>query len=711
LSQSNRREHSIGFQIGATLQRTFGDSFRNVNRQLDATKKAVRNANQAWSAFGGRIVRVGLGIAGVATGVTAAVWRMADGIASTAASAYQNSSRLGMSIEGYQKLQFAMEQAGFGGLQLTSVMDGLNNTMARAAKTDEAWVAFGKQTGIDARKFAYLDAEQQLKVLANRYNEIQDPIKRAAFAQELFGSQAHEMQRVMALGANGIQEYMEQARRTGNVIDEETARQSLAYQNAKREFQASVSGIKTQLFSRLLPFFTQAFEGISSRLQSVDWDMWGERIVGWVQAAIPKVQEIAIAIGEFIARIWNGISAVTEFVGGWQNVAKIIGIAWGIVTAIKAINAIIAVAKVVQMAWNVVMALNPFVLIAMAIIAAIGLIIAAVILIKNNWEAIVEFFKRTGRVIADFFRNLWERITGFFQSAFNVVSNIWSAIVGFFRRIWDGIVAVFSFVINFYATIFRTAFNIVLNIWSAITGFFRGIWDGIVSIFSAVGGFFSNIFTGAFEGVTAIWSAITGFFTGLWDNILRGVRAFVDRVLDFFRPVTNLISSVGNFIGGIFGRGGNNSGEVSIPQYATGGIFTRPHIAQIAEAGAEAVVPLNNSNRAKNIWAQAGKMAGFLPNQSNTGSQPIGGGGVTNLFGGQGERRSLADVPMRAAAGGGYNMPINVNINISGNADGETVRGLQQAANNLTRQVQAAVQAMLPRALGDYERGQTRRSF
>ncbi|MDF1498515.1 MAG: phage tail tape measure protein [Patescibacteria group bacterium] len=53
------------------------------------------------------------------------------------------------------------------------------------------------------------------------------------------------------------------------------------------------------------------------------------------------------------------------------------------------------------------------------------------------------------------------------------------------------------------------------------------------------------------------------------------------------------ISNIGAGIGGVI-QGGLNS--VRIPHLASGGIVTRPTIAMIGEAGAEAVVPLNSSN-------------------------------------------------------------------------------------------------------------------
>lgn len=64
-----------------------------------------------------------------------------------------------------------------------------------------------------------------------------------------------------------------------------------------------------------------------------------------------------------------------------------------------------------------------------------------------------------------------------------------------------------------------------------------------------------------------------------------------------------------------------NVNGVSLPQRAEGGIITRPEIAMVAEAGyPEAIIPINNSARAAQLYEETGRMLGM----SGT---PAGGGG------------------------------------------------------------------------------------
>ncbi len=59
--------------------------------------------------------------------------------------------------------------------------------------------------------------------------------------------------------------------------------------------------------------------------------------------------------------------------------------------------------------------------------------------------------------------------------------------------------------------------------------------------------------------------------------------------------------------------GGRNG--ITLSEYANGGILTRPHLGLVAEAGAEAIIPLSSSkrNRGLDLWEKAGRAMGVLP--------------------------------------------------------------------------------------------------
>lgn len=61
-----------------------------------------------------------------------------------------------------------------------------------------------------------------------------------------------------------------------------------------------------------------------------------------------------------------------------------------------------------------------------------------------------------------------------------------------------------------------------------------------------------------------------------------------------------------------FGGGATGSATVTASLHADGGIFDSPHLGMVAEAGPEAIIPLDGSGNAMELWQEAGKRLGVL---------------------------------------------------------------------------------------------------
>lgn len=102
-----------------------------------------------------------------------------------------------------------------------------------------------------------------------------------------------------------------------------------------------------------------------------------------------------------------------------------------------------------------------------------------------------------------------------------------------------------------------------------------------------------------------------------------------------------------------FGGGATGSATVTASLHATGGIFDEPHLGMVAEAGPEAIIPLDGSGNAMELWQEAGKRLGAL----NDGPIQITPSGYS---GGKGEDAGSQET--RA----GSNRTIDININGNG---------------------------------------------
>lgn len=155
------------------------------------------------------------------------------------------------------------------------------------------------------------------------------------------------------------------------------------------------------------------------------------------------------------------------------------------------------------------------------------------------------------------------------------------------------------------------------NAFFAFAGFLRDYVAPLIGTFisssiSGIAGVISALITVAADVTSAVstaFSKIKTFFTDVKDFIISGSSAIWSPFYNAFKSVLNAIIGIWNkldfsisitvpdwvpFVGG---RGFNVADIFpDVPYLATGGIVTKPTLAMIGEAGAEAVIPLNKTN-------------------------------------------------------------------------------------------------------------------
>ena len=245
--------------------------------------------------------------------------------------------------------------------------------------------------------------------------------------------------------------------------------------------------------------------------------------------------------------------------------------------------------------------------------------------------------------------NIWEPFRDSFVDSIDWDDPAMQVVVG----LWDGIKKWFSdaktWVHDNIWVPFRDGFKEAFDIHSPsgkmkefggdiISGLFQGITDGISkirpaceniwstikSVFSSVGSWFQTTFSNAWQKVKDVFSTGGKIFDGIKDGIASTFKTIVNGLIDGINKVIrvpfNSINSMLNTIRGIEVLGVSpfknlwSYNPLSIPQIpklALGGIVNRPGRgvpAIIGEAGAEAVLPLENNTEWMDILAD--KIAG-----------------------------------------------------------------------------------------------------
>lgn len=349
--------------------------------------------------------------------------------------------------------------------------------------------------------------------------------------------------------------------------------------------KSNLESFQLMLYEKFEPSLRKGVEALNKLIDKFKWLITNsDKVKKKLKQIAPVITGIGTAIATFLVII-NKSAIIGAFVTG--------------LTAIK--TAFVGL-------WAV-LAANPVGL----IVAAIAGLVAAFVTLWNTSEE---------------FRNFW---IGLWDTVKNAVETAITAVAEFFQSAWDGTELV--------KEEFAAAWENIKTVWSAAGEFFAGVWTTIKGKFSSVGTWFKTIFTTAWTNIKSVFSNVGDFFGGIWDTIKSkftniGTKvgqaiggAFKSVINSVLETVENTINAVPDAINGaidilnkIPAVDIDHLGYVSLPRLAKGGIVNKSMLANIGEAGEEAVIPLEHNK------AGLKKIAGLLAEEMNGGT--FGGGKV-----------------------------------------------------------------------------------
>lgn len=158
----------------------------------------------------------------------------------------------------------------------------------------------------------------------------------------------------------------------------------------------------------------------------------------------------------------------------------------------------------------------------------------------------------------------------------------WDKVKETAKTVWDAITSTISSAVNF------------------IKGIIKLVFSGIVTYFKVTFAIYSTIFNAAFSGIKAVSkAAFSGIKKVIIDPIKEAadfIKTMVDKIKGFFSGLKINLPKIKlpHFsLEGEFSLLPPKVPKLSIDWYAQGGIFQRPSIIGVGEAGAEAVLPIS----------------------------------------------------------------------------------------------------------------------
>jgi len=723
-------------------------AFKNVKNQIKDVQNATKQLGSDFKAFAGSAAKLAVGAAGAIAAVTAGVLKGVDDVASRGDRIYDISKQLGIGVEAYQELSYAMQISGLEAADFDAALKKYNLTIAQAAAGNEKAAKALEKFGLSGKKMAQFSPEENLHMLADYFKDLPTDAARTTAAVALFGKQAGpKMAAAMKEGSAGLELLRAEARRTGNVLTQAEAELGDKYMDAKKKMTDTFEGIKTQFFVGSIDAVTRAFGNISDETSNMLPYVreLGDRFGTWLADLVTRMPEIIARIKEFAATVRENVNHVVELAGGWENVGKILA---GLIVAPTAIKGARTLVSLLGLIKSVVVFLpSLFGALAAAALPVIGIIaaIAAVAyVVYKNWDKIkakgIEAFekiKAAAQPIIDMLTRFWQEhgetvikvlqsVGDFIMSVImvaidfvvaiitygvNVVIGVVRMIAGAFDLVFDFIITTVQFFVALFTGDIQGAADLATGFFSRFGEHVNQIFTGFMEVIAGVVGYFGDLFGAVFDFVGGLltslgerWggvfgeamatatsvidkikSVISGFFDkaksiilgipDVFSNAFNRAKEIVTGVLDYLMGPLNKVKSA---IEGILG-GSKNVAAVNIPVTATGGIFNKPQVRVIAEAGAEGVIPYTRPEGFK-LWQQVGKLGGYFDRQAG----PQGAPGEPGEPGLPGRPYEMPDV-VQAAAGnvtrGGdtYTMSAPINIKIYGTADAGTIEKIKQA--------------------------------
>lgn len=176
----------------------------------------------------------------------------------------------------------------------------------------------------------------------------------------------------------------------------------------------------------------------------------------------------------------------------------------------------------------------------------------------------------------DQMKKAFTKLSDLFVEKGDKINNILTAIGRVFELLWTmAVKPVIQFIMGGISTLVDYIFR--------IAGHVIDILDGIVE-------FIAGVFTGDWERA---WNGITSIFKGLINLCIDIVEGFVNGIISGLNFISIDVPDWVPLVGGK--HFGFDLKPLELPRLATGGIVTASTVANIGEAGREAVLPLENN--------------------------------------------------------------------------------------------------------------------
>ena len=491
-----------GIRAGRAFVELFADDSKLV--------RGLRRAEKRLKAFGDRIRNLGLRIAGLGAAMLAPMLGAARAFGSMGDQVAKMAKRTGLSVEALSELRFAASQTGTSLEALETGFRRMQRSIYDAGRGLSTQTDALADLGLTYEDLAGLSPEEQFKKLAEAISRVEDPTRKAALAQALFGRAGTQLLPLFAQGAKGIEALQAEARRLGLTMSGEDAKAAEDFTDALDRLWKVIKIGVFNVGAALAPLLEKVADVMTQLATTVsDWVKRNQTLI--VQVA--KVASLVLGFGAVLIVLGTLISGVGIALGLLAGIISGVGAAFGVLAS--AIGFLVSPIGLVITALGVLGAY---------LVQTTGVAGQALDWLGERFRGLKDTALRAYQGIADALaagdiglaaRILWLTLRQEWIKGTNFIKGLWLEFRGF---IADALVGGFTGALAALQMVWHA-----LEVgWIETTAFLAKAWQGFV-----------NIFMQAWERMKALatkaWNFIKGLFSDTVD--VSAANEQVDRAL------------------------------------------------------------------------------------------------------------------------------------------------------------------------------------
>lgn len=240
-------------------------------------------------------------------------------------------------------------------------------------------------------------------------------------------------------------------------------------------------------------------------------------------------------------------------------------------------------------------------------------------IVNTYCNGILTFITNILNSIKETWDRIWNAISDAFSAILDVISDtVWTSLDSILQTIAD----VLNIISDTWQEIWNAISDLVMDILNGIFDFigdiFGSIDECIEDTLDAIDTKWGDIWRGMKDTLKGVINGIIGFINSMISGVESGINYVIDLVNGMKFDIPDIVPVVG---GTTFGFNVNHVSVGRIPTLANGGITTGATLAQIGEAGREAVLPLE----ANTDWMDelAGRIADVIDSRGASGINTV----------------------------------------------------------------------------------------